>query len=240
LETPPSKRDAQTHLAELGYLPFAIEQTAAYIAETGCSLTGFLTKFRQSRYAVYDRQPDTTEQTYRRTLTTTWRLSFDQINRQNPMASRLFEACAFLHPDVIPVTLLERGDDIFELSERSASNSNRLLDIDEAIGVLIKYSFVKRKVAEHEEEGLTIDQISVHRLVQDIVRQKQSSEEVIHHLRVLTQSLRQILTDRERLLSGPRSWLHTSTYAPAVEAFAKHLTYFYDLGGVFQSLQKIC
>ena len=71
---------------ELGELPLALEQAAAYIQATGNSLAGYLALFRQQRLDLLDRGQPTG---YDGTVVTTWALAFDRLEQSAPTAAGL-------------------------------------------------------------------------------------------------------------------------------------------------------
>ena len=93
---------------QLDGLPLALDQAAAYIEETGCGLSGYLSRYRtygpellRLRGALACDHPDP--------VVTTWVLSFENIERAHPAAAELLDFCAFLSPDGIPEEVLSEG-----------------------------------------------------------------------------------------------------------------------------------
>ena len=70
----PDRRAAAELAGELGGLPLALEQAAAYIQATGDSLAGYLALFRQRRADLLGRGEPTG---YSETVATTWGLAFE-------------------------------------------------------------------------------------------------------------------------------------------------------------------
>jgi len=73
---------------EVGYLPLALEQAAAYIAETGASFSNYLAGYRKQRLKLLEKQGpvmgnDEREQ-QKRTVATTWALNFADIEKNAP------------------------------------------------------------------------------------------------------------------------------------------------------------
>ena len=69
--------DALAELAqELGYLPLALEQAAAYMLQrTMVTATGYLRRFKERRQALWQRE--TAPDQYHATIATTWQMAFD-------------------------------------------------------------------------------------------------------------------------------------------------------------------
>ena len=95
-----SDRQAALELAtELGGLPLALEQAAAYIQASGDSLTDYLQTFRQRRAEMLTRGEPTG---YSETVATTWRLSFDHLQQTAPGAAGLLRLLACCAPEAAP------------------------------------------------------------------------------------------------------------------------------------------
>jgi hypothetical protein len=80
---------------ELGGLPLALEQAAAYIQATVDSLAGYLALFRHRRAGLLARgQPAG----YSKTVASTWVLAFDRLRHTRPGAVGLLRLLAFARP----------------------------------------------------------------------------------------------------------------------------------------------
>ena len=132
---PPAELAAAKELAaELGYLPLALAQARAYMAETGRSLAGYLRLFRSSRPA--DFAADAPSPDYPASYATTWRISIDAAAAACPAARPLLELLAFLAPDPLPIEVL--GADPAALPEDLRSEHAR----DDAVAALRRYSLI--------------------------------------------------------------------------------------------------
>ncbi len=150
---------ALTITEELGGLPLALDQAGAYIEEIQCSLSDYLQLYRSQRAELLKARgglvPDHPEP-----VATTWSLSFAQVEQRSPAAADLLRLCAFLHPDAIPEEIITEGaDDLGPNLQAAASNP---LAFNQAIGVLLSYSLLKRNAEEHL--------LSIHRLVQAVLK----------------------------------------------------------------------
>jgi tetratricopeptide (TPR) repeat protein len=160
------KRTAQTdaeaaeNLAKaLGDLPLALEQAAAYIEATGESISGYLPMFRHRQAELLKRPAPSSDST----VTTTWELSFQEVERRSPAAAALLNLCAFLAPDEIPLDTVQRAPGLPEPLAEAAADPVRF---DDAIGALRRFSLVSRSG----------DMLSVHRLVQAVTRERMTEE----------------------------------------------------------------
>lgn len=153
------QRQAEQIVQMLGGLPLALDQSAAYIEETGCSLESYRDRYQRQHAGLLDRRGRTSHD-HPASVATTWVLSFEQVQRQSPLAADLLRVCAFLAPDEIAEELLLAGAS--ELGSHLASLTDAPTELDEALGVLRRYSLVKR---DRERRIL-----SIHRLVQAVLQ----------------------------------------------------------------------
>ncbi|MGB4871264.1 MAG: NB-ARC domain-containing protein, partial [Candidatus Promineifilaceae bacterium] len=97
------KSSAAELAKELGYLPLALEQAAAYADVNGLDAAGYLDLYRARRRELWQRQPAPDD--YHATITTTWEIGFEGA-RQTAGSADLLNLCCFLAPDDIPLELL--------------------------------------------------------------------------------------------------------------------------------------
>jgi hypothetical protein len=143
---------------ELGWLPLAIEQAAAYIEAHDRSISEYLKLFREHRQEILRRGKPSSD--YPDSLETTWELSFTKVREQSPAGADLLSLCAFLAPDDIPLSVVLDGKGM--LPEPLASVAGDDLAFDEAVSALRQHSLVER----------TANALWVHRLVQAVVRDR--------------------------------------------------------------------
>jgi hypothetical protein len=88
---------------ELGDLPLALEEAAAYLEETGAGLDEYLELVRGRARELFGLdQPPPDEQGDQRRVATVWSLTLDRVHQEAPAAEALLSLCAFLAPDDIP------------------------------------------------------------------------------------------------------------------------------------------
>ncbi len=159
-QIPQHEQEAATRIIQtMDGLPLALDQAGAYIEETQCSLATYLERYQQEAATLLQRR-GTTGKAHPEPVATTWSLSFAKIEQLNPLAAELLRFYAFLAPDDIPEQLLRDGASHLGSLLQAIKATPSLLD--EAIGTLLRFSFVKRKRDEQT--------IAVHRLVQTIQR----------------------------------------------------------------------
>ena len=95
--------------AELGYLPLALEQAAAYIDTVGRGFGEYLKEYRRKGVAMFAKGKPSTG--YPKTVATTWAMNFVAIRESWPASAELLTAAAFLPPelDSIPIILFTHG-----------------------------------------------------------------------------------------------------------------------------------
>ena len=156
------RRAALELAGELGGLPLALEQAAAYVQASGDSLTGYLASFRQRRADLLGRGEPTG---YPLTVATTWRLAFENLQQAAPRAAGLLRLLAFCAPEAVPLRLLlqPRPGLAGRLGDQVAPVLAPLLDdplaAGDAIAALRRYSLISPPA-----DG----SVSVHRLVQAV------------------------------------------------------------------------
>lgn len=153
------RAQAQELVTLLDGLPLALDQAGAYIEETGTDLSHYLELYKARRKELLKRRSKFPTD-HPESVASTWSLSFQKIEKLNPVAVDLLRLCAFLQPDAIPEELLTKGAP--ELGDMLVSIASDPLQLDEAIGELLRFSLVRR---HYESKTLTI-----HRLVQTVLK----------------------------------------------------------------------
>ena len=148
---------------ELGDLPLALEQAAAYVEAKGGSIGRYLDLFGQRWKELLARGESPVDYDY--TVATTWAMSFHGVEEASPVAADLLRLVAFLAPDNAPRSLL--SEEAEHLPEPLRSVAGDALALDEAVAALRRYSLVEA----------TAESLSVHRMVQAVVRDGLSQDE---------------------------------------------------------------
>ena len=99
---------------ELGALPLALEQAAAYI--TACPIpltfTEYLEKYRTVKVRLLQQQPVTAlsmEAQHRLSVNTTWEMNFEYVKQRSPAAATMMQVAAFLESENIPIDVINPG-----------------------------------------------------------------------------------------------------------------------------------
>jgi transcriptional regulator with XRE-family HTH domain len=140
-------------------LPLALDQAGAYIEETQCSLADFLELLQQYSTALLDERDNHADHPF--SVTKTFTLAFEQLNREHPAAATLLTLCCFFAPEQIPEESICQGAGYLEppLAEMVAD----ALQFNAALRCLLAYSLIQRNPAAKT--------LSMHRLVQMVLRQ---------------------------------------------------------------------
>lgn len=220
----PDRRAASDLAHELGGLPLALEQAAAYLTATGGSLAAYLTLFRERRADLLARGDAAG---YDRRVATTWLVSFERLQEDYPDAISLLRLLSCYAPEEIPVNLLLRQPvKIVESLGPIGPTLGPLLEdpiaADDAIVALRRYSLVSR---------LERDARSVHRLVQAVTIDRMSAEEAKAWRLAAGQVIIGILPDDPFMTTNfsvyakvlPHGMKALALQSPAIEKFALYL-----------------
>ena len=175
---------------ELGALPLALEQAAAYIIACPIPLTftEYLEKYQTVKVRLLQQQPVTAlnmEAQHRLSVNTTWEMNFEYVKQQSPAAAFMMQVAAFLESENIPIDVINPGYPELEQEElRECARSK--FDIVALLKVLSCYSLFS---IDHQ-----VKVFSVHKLVQEVVRDslttKQRVETLVAATRLLLSSLK--------------------------------------------------
>ncbi|GAA1537797.1 hypothetical protein GCM10009827_065840 [Dactylosporangium maewongense] len=142
---------------ELGRLPLALEQAAAYIDQSAMPAHDYLTLLKTRAQQMYGRgRPASRDDT----LATLWDLSFDRIAATNPAALQLLALCAYLAPVPIPLDLFTNHPDLLPDPLQTATTDP--LAFNDTLATIVDHSLAKR----------TPNGLQLHRLVQGALRHR--------------------------------------------------------------------
>ena len=155
------EQDSKTLVSILGYLPLAIEQAAGFIRSKKISVARYIAIYETNKSELLRRTPSLSHKIYyHETVATTWKISFAAVEQQDPLASEILRLIAFLDGAKIQMELLQARCEVLDNEWRLSEATD--LSIEDALGCLLSYSLVRR---------LLDDDIAVHLLVQEIVRE---------------------------------------------------------------------
>lgn len=157
-----AESDADRLADKLGDLPLALEQAGALQAETGMSVDEYL---RLLEAHTADIMAEGKSPEYPRSMTAAWKLSVATVRQQLPEAEELLRCCAFFGSDPIPRDVFQHGSQVAK-TRVSDLIANPIL-FATAIRELGRFALVKI-------DGRSI---SIHRLIQALLRDDLSPEE---------------------------------------------------------------
>ena len=161
---------------ELGGLPLALEQAAAYISALRCSAQSYLKQYREQNSILLNRKSaKPCSEVYseaRLAVQTTWRLNFSYIeNDENDeglgkAASFFMKIATYLSPDEIPIEILNVGAP--EIDHKYLKDRLKMpIGAEQIVDLLLRFSLFSRK---------SDDSLSIHRLVQETLEERYSNE----------------------------------------------------------------
>ncbi|MEV0961199.1 tetratricopeptide repeat protein, partial [Streptomyces sp. NPDC049910] len=196
--------DGATELCEeLGHLPLAIEQAAAYLAQNPLTTPRTYLHFLARHPADMYRHGAATTPT-EHTIARTWNITLDRITTLQPHAADLLRTLAWYAPDHIPTTLTGPADPPTR---------------DAALGLLAAYSMIT--------PDAPTGTVAVHRLVQALTRTPDPDDP--HRTpELVDQARQQATTNLHTALpdtwSTPATWPTWRTLLPHIDALADHTT----------------
>ncbi len=159
---------------ELGRLPLALAQAAAYLEQTRISPSTYLHRFRTRRAQMLAKGNDLA---YGGTVDTAWSLALDRLGDQAPAAVQLLDLAACCGPAPIPLALFADRPERLPppLGPALSAGPDPAAELDEVAATLLDYSLARR-------DG---DSLLVHRLVQAVTRYRAPSERHAEHTRTI-------------------------------------------------------
>lgn len=131
--------DAKKLIKKLDGLPLALATAGAYLRRVSTSLADYLRIYEKSWARLHTSTPSLGS--YRdRTLCSTWQVSYQQVQKQNPLAAHLLRWWAYFDNEDIWLELLQPKDKdgptwIYDLADE--------LNFNGAMGTLHDYGFVE-------------------------------------------------------------------------------------------------
>lgn len=185
---------------DLGYLPLALEQAGAYVEEMRTSLPEYRERLKERASEHRDRLEERTPDVfavgqpsyYEQTVRTTWSMAQERAEAEAPAALDLLTLCSFLAPEDIPRDLgLEHAE---QLPPRAQRELGTALGHDLAVRALSRFSLIDADA----------DAVSVHRLVQTIVRDSLDPEQERMWAEVAVRVLHAAIPERRDSSTWPR------------------------------------
>ncbi|MFH0519224.1 FxSxx-COOH system tetratricopeptide repeat protein [Streptomyces sp. M41] len=157
--------DADRLAEALGDLPLALEQAAAWRAETGMPVSEYLRLFEHKRSELLEVSPPPD---YQLPVAAAWNVSLDRLETRSPTALRLLQLCSYFAPDPISRSIFSGlgGGSIDPELDRALNDPMRLA---RAVREINRYSLAR---IDHRTNS-----IEMHRLVQAVLINRMTTEE---------------------------------------------------------------
>ena len=170
--------DAISLAKELGSLPLALEQAAAYISSSPIPLNfkDYLDRYKAVKLRLLKQQHATAlslEAQHRLSIHTTWLMNFDYVKERSPAAAKIMRISAFFESEYIPFNVINPGSPEFNQEEPRESLFS-YSDIGDILKILSSYSLF---TVNHQ-----CKMFHVHKLVQEVVRESLTESERIKTL----------------------------------------------------------
>lgn len=144
--------------AELGGLPLALDQAAAFVEETYYSLRDYLQLYRREGAKL--RANTTASVGECAPISVTFSIAFKKTAQANERAAALIQLSSFLAPSAIPERIFIEGAP--EIGEKFASYSDQEFEFSQIIKHAVRLSLMQRNADRRT--------LSIHRLVQAALR----------------------------------------------------------------------
>ncbi|MET7450782.1 FxSxx-COOH system tetratricopeptide repeat protein [Streptomyces sp. NPDC005574] len=160
-----SDAEADQLAVALGDLPLALEQAAAWRAETGMPVSEYLRLFEHKRSELLEVSPPPD---YQLPVAAAWNVSLDHLETRSLTALRLLQLCSYFAPDPISRSIFSGlgGSSIDPELDRALNDPMRLA---RAVREINRYSLAR---IDHRSNS-----IEMHRLVQAVLVHRMSPEE---------------------------------------------------------------
>ncbi|HKN55414.1 MAG TPA: FxSxx-COOH system tetratricopeptide repeat protein, partial [Amycolatopsis sp.] len=157
--------DAERISEKLGDLPLAIEQAAAWLAETGMPASEYLRLFDEKFSEIHTEESKPSD--YDATIAAAWDVSFSALSTRNAAAHQLLQVCAFFAPEPISRSLFSgvRGVSVSPELDRALRDP---IQLGRAMRDINRYGLAK---IDHRS-----DTIILHRLIQLALRNRMSDQ----------------------------------------------------------------
>jgi Tfp pilus assembly protein PilF len=205
--------------AELGDLPLALAQAAAYIDARAVTIGGYLALYRDPVLARRLRDEGLDAGEYPASVARTWLLTIGQLSEDRPAAAELLRLCAFLGPDEIDLDVLAPG----------AAEAAGGLELAAALGDRLERTETAGALARASLLTVTAeDRLRVHRLVQAVTRDQLDGDQLAAWCGRVLDLVTAVFPGKPQ---DHRSWPVCASMASHVEAIAAHAGRYRNLAG---------
>jgi tetratricopeptide (TPR) repeat protein len=161
------RHQAEEIVRELGYLPLAINQAAAFVREVTGDLSTYLEQYKSNRKEVHE-WVVSGNQEYPYSVATTWSMCFQVLKQAHPRALRLLQLFSILNPDGIQLKFLRAG--AHALQSELGSLILDLVQLAKSLIELEKASLIRWERVQNS--------VSIHRLLQKVIKDEMKEAEL--------------------------------------------------------------
>ncbi|MFI9244813.1 NB-ARC domain-containing protein [Streptomyces sp. NPDC053086] len=184
---------------DLGHLPLALSQAAAYLIDTGLAVSTYRSLLADRTRTLADAAPEALPDDQSHPLDAAWSLSIDRANALRPvgLARPLLQIAAFLDPNGIPETVLTSRRVLDHLTAGTGTDprpaSVSAEQAQQALGALRRLSLVDRTT---RDTGHSV--VRIHQLIQHAVRDTLTTSQYDRTARTAADALLAVWPDIER------------------------------------------
>ncbi|MFD8725038.1 tetratricopeptide repeat protein [Streptomyces sp. NPDC059629] len=153
---------------ELGYLPLALSQAAAYLIDTGMDCAGYRALLADRATKLADTSPDALPDGQTHTAAAAWAVSIKRANSLQPagLARPLLQLASFLDPNGIPDTVLTSPPALALLTTATGRVQNQVtvVEVQRALRALYRLSLIDHTPNSPHQA------VRIHQLIQRTVR----------------------------------------------------------------------
>jgi len=208
---PHNRTEAESLSSELGGLPLALEQAAAYCEERGVGFAQYQRNFESKKISFLGDTEHAPKEYYDgRTVAATFELAIEGAIELHPAAELLIAHAALLAPDPIPLFLFTDVEEVFSEPLNSAVAAG---EVDQIVASLRAFALVSReRIADESEPSVMTDSIRLHPLVREVAAARLSGAHLDKSRRSLFVALfRTFPIDGDH---NPKSWPRCNSLRP--------------------------
>jgi len=190
---------------DLGGLPLAHEQAAAYCERLGIALADYRRRFAAAPEPLLDATKDASVDYHGGlTVAKAFALAIDEAAKLHPAAEPLIAQAAQLAPEAIPLFLFSEGREKFGQPLASLLAGDGL---DEAIAALRAFALVDREtIGDERDPSVTTETIRLHRLVRVAAAGRRQGDALEAARRVLIKAMEVVYPAGVTSNNDPSVW----------------------------------
>ncbi|MCL8013859.1 tetratricopeptide repeat protein [Streptomyces sp. AS02] len=157
---------------DLGHLPLALSQAAAYLIDAGISAAAYRGLLAERATLLADTAPEVLPDGQTHTAAAAWSLSVDRANTLRPvgLARPMLQLAAFLNPNGIPETVLTSAPALTHLTQHRTGGKDRTLASVTAVEAVGALRALDRLSLIDHNPATPHQAIRVHQLIQRTTR----------------------------------------------------------------------